>query len=229
MNFLKKYSIIFSLIITSIVVFIIAELLDNKEFFKDKKLEYLKFYLSTFTIYSIILAGLQFRIQFIWQRREKTIAFSKEIDTIRRKPERILKKNLNFDNKLELNIAISIAEIDEVLYQYENEKKVVDKAGNFIMNPLTGQDTKDAIVAILNLCEDLAAGVYNSVFDIEVVKTLYRSYLISVYTIFSEYISHVQKKLSNDNIWKNFSDLSTLLINEKMLQDEKKRTQKRNL
>lgn len=187
----------------------------------------IRYFGFTFTIFSVLLVVLQFRSTRDWGKRQLAITSAKEIKDSNMDDVKILNKAFNY-LLLGTKSTIKVDDIhdqicqkkeDGELYRDDDGKLRVDDDGN-------GYKVKRAISNRLNEFEYIAVGVYQNVFDREIIKALFAGPLIKTYYNFKDYITHYNEEMSpgrKGKVWINLVELAKDFENEELATSDKRK------
>lgn len=165
-----------------------------------------------FSLTILVIAGaiIQSARNHDWNRRYTATTALLSVKDKLHPHSAIIHKTFGYTARAE-NDAIKISEIHERICKKNGN-------GNFCRNDTTnlmvldeeGKEIHNAIMETLNLYEYIASGVYQGVFDKEIVADLMASNIIKVSWVFSEYIQHVNDDMypkRKGKIWINIKTL----------------------
>ena len=166
---------------------------------------------------SVIMAGLQFRSNNIWRKKEKAYTVAQEAKKEIEPNMALINQHFHFyQRKLtDANIAISLEEIhDKICLKDVNGKLVAANSNSsmkYILDPEEGAQIRSAIVKTLNTFEYIASGVRHDAFDEEVINSLFEGLMIKFYKVFKNYIDHYRNDMHpsrKNKIWIHFTCLA---------------------
>lgn len=179
---------------------------------------------------SIGMATIQFRAHHDIERRKMAITEGSKVkaacdDAIRTLGEAFDFTAIGMDS-------ISVDKIHNAICLKNEKGEFIadpDKRGRHLLDYKgSGYKIEQAITKLLNCFEYMAIGVYQHIFDRDVIRALYRGNFCKAYSNFKAYIDHYNNDMAPERkgkVWNNFVRLSEEFIEEdKALADTKKPT-----
>jgi hypothetical protein len=201
------------LLIVAVIIIAICGLgygLNTKLAFFQTSADKINFYGFSLTVLAIAVAIIQAARNHDWNRRYTATTALLEVKDKLHPHSEIIHATFGYIARAE-NDAIKIAEIHEKICQKDGSGNFRrDAATNLMLLDNGGKEIHTAIRETLNLYEYIASGVYQGVFDKEIVAALMASNIIKVSSVFAEYIEHVNNDMyprRKGNTWINIKTL----------------------
>ena len=198
--------------------------------------EIIQFFGFVLTVCSILVAAIRiqyaafvFRANHDWNRRQLAILQANDIRLRMQDDIRVLNKEFEYYRRRpqetisveEIHIAICRKD-DNGNFERDSEGKlVVDYDG-------PGVTVKNALYNVLNSYEFIAGGVYQGVFDKDMIYTLFGGIIIKAYSVFEDYIEHQNVDMHperNGKIWICLKQLGSEFV--EMENDERAKAPKK--
>jgi len=188
-----------------------------------KVTDIIAYYGFCFTIFSILYAAIQFRSNHDWNRRQLAITAAKQVKDKMDKHLLFLNKKFNYLHRKPSD-SLDVDLIHKAIYVIENGKlKMNNNEKRYIVDyEGDGHNVKRSIYNVLNSFEYIAAGVYQGVFDKRIIKSLFQGMIIKAYSVFKDYIEHMNNEMhpyKNGKIWVNMKNLAEEFIEEEKKQE----------
>ena len=168
-------------------------------------------------VLSVIMAGLQFRSNNIWRKKEKAYTVAQEAKKEIEPNMVLINRHFHFyQRKLtDSNIAVSLEEVHEKICLKDQNAKLVPASSKssmkYILDPKEGAQIRSAILKTLNTFEYIASGVKHDAFDQEVITSLFEGLMIKFYKVFKNYIDHYRNDMHpsrKNKIWIHYTNLA---------------------
>ena len=181
--------------LSTIAVIAAGILFEKYSTFLASSSDKISYYGFSLTILSIVWAVIESSKNHDWNRRKSAMDVLLTMKTKIKEHSDLVHETFGFRGKGETQI-ISVEDIHDAIC-----KK--DAKGKFVRNETTkllelndsNSEIYTSIWEMLNLYEHMAAGVYQGVYDRDVIETVMASNFIKVSSIFSEYINHVNNEM----------------------------------
>ncbi|MBN8782403.1 MAG: hypothetical protein ABS85_07190 [Sphingobacteriales bacterium SCN 48-20] len=135
-----------------------------------------------------------------------------EVDHFRKKKERLMeKKRASFDVVSEWHRDGIVQHLRINRKMYEEYKHLIDESKSREFSELldSNEEARFSLVTLFNYLECIALGVTQQIHDEEFMRNSFRGIFIAYLNDYDFFIQYRRKKLNNERIWKEFTDLAT--------------------
>jgi len=205
-----RYYLVLFLAIASFIL--LGTYLHKTNFFTSKE-QLINFYGFSITVIAILVAIIQTIRNHDWNRRHSAMTFLLEILEKIKPSTDIIHNHFGYFGLGE-NQVIKVDEIHKKICEEDDRGKFEQDQTTKMYSLKKDREVFDAIREVLNLYEHIAAGVYQGVYDKDVVTDLMASNFIKMSNVFSEYITHVNEDMypqRNGKIWINLKTFGSEL------------------